>query len=87
MGVTAGVDSGLPGDGRDCAHRFPGLLGWGEKAAAAMAFERWDEALLYRTLMVLPVNAPTIADVDELVDRSAAGVSRHSRGRCTRAAR
>jgi hypothetical protein len=50
------------------AHGFPGLPGWGEKAAAAMLFERWDEALLYWTLTALRVHASTIADFDELVD-------------------
>jgi 5'-3' exonuclease len=80
----------------DSADGFPGLPGWGEKAAAATfgrfphledvprdwrrwnpsirgsmrlaatLFERWDEALLYRTLATLREDAPTIADVDEL---------------------
>jgi 5'-3' exonuclease len=80
----------------DSADGFPGLPGWGEKAAAATfgrfphledvprdwrrwnpsirgsmrlaatLFERWDEALLYRTLATLRADAPTIADVDEL---------------------
>ncbi len=80
----------------DSADGFPGLPGWGEKAAAATfgrfphledvprdwrlwnpsirgamrlaatLFERWDEALLYRTLATLREDAPTIANVDEL---------------------
>src|SRR4051794_24804071 len=88
--------SRLPGGSGDSADGFPGLPGWGEKAAAATfgrfphledvprdwrrwnpsirgpmrsaatLFERWDEALLYRTLATLRADAPTIADVDEL---------------------
>ena len=59
----------------DSAHGFPGLPGWARRPSAAMLFEQWDEALLYRRLTTLRVDAPTIADVDEfLVDRSAAGV-------------
>jgi 5'-3' exonuclease len=80
----------------DSADGFPGLPGWGEKAAAATLgrfphledvprdwrqwnpsirgpmrlaatlIERWDEALLYRTLATLRPDAPTIAEVDEL---------------------
>jgi 5'-3' exonuclease len=80
----------------DSADGFPGLPGWGEKAAAATfgrfphledvprdwrqwnpsirgamrlagtLFERWDEALLYRTLATLRADAPTIENVDEL---------------------
>jgi 5'-3' exonuclease len=80
----------------DSADGFPGLPGWGEKAAAATfgrfphledvprdwrrwnasirgamrlaatLFERWDEALLYRTLATLRADAPTIGDVEEL---------------------
>jgi 5'-3' exonuclease len=80
----------------DSADGFPGLPGWGEKAAAmtfsrfphledvprdwrqwspsirgamklaATLFERWDEALLYRTLATLRPDAPTIEAVEEL---------------------
>jgi 5'-3' exonuclease len=80
----------------DSADGFPGLPGWGEKAAsatfgrfphledvprdwrkwnpsirgaqrlAATLAERWNEALLYRTLATLRADAPTIEHVDEL---------------------
>src|SRR4051812_41296094 len=82
--------------GGDSADGFPGLPGWGERAAAltfsrfphledvprdwrqwhpsirgaqrlaATLAERWDEAVLYRTLATLRPEAPTIATVDEL---------------------
>lgn len=70
----------------DSAHGFPGLPGWGEKAAAAMLFERWDEALLYRTQTTLRVDAPTIADVDELRWTIRGRSSRHGRGHVRAAA-
>jgi 5'-3' exonuclease len=80
----------------DSADGFPGLPGWGPKAAAAMfsrfqhlegiprdprqwppgvrgaqrllavLCERWDDALLYRTLATLRTDAPVLASVDEL---------------------
>ena len=80
----------------DSADGFPGLPGWGEKAAAAVLSrfgrledvprdwrqwdpsirgaqrlsttlaERWDDAVLFRTLATLRPEAPTIVTVDEL---------------------
>ena len=80
----------------DSADGFPGLPGWGAKAASAIfsrflhlegvprdprqwppairgamrlsavLCERWDEALLYRTLATLRTDAPVFASVDEL---------------------
>ena len=80
----------------DSADGFPGLPGWGPKAAswtfsrfphlenipkdwrqwhpsirgaqrlAAVLFESWDDALLYRTLATLKVDVPVFENVDEL---------------------
>jgi 5'-3' exonuclease len=80
----------------DSADGFPGLPGWGPKAAAAIfvqyphfedvpqdwrawnpsirgaqrlasvLFERWDEALLFRTLATLRLDVPVFDSVDEL---------------------
>ena len=80
----------------DSADGFPGVRGWGEKAAAAVLsrygrledipkesrhwdpaitgarrladalFSSWDDALLYRTLATLRLDAPVFAAVDEL---------------------
>lgn len=80
----------------DNADGFPGIPGWGEKAAAFMLsrfghledvprdwrqwppsirgaqrlctalVERWDEAVLYRTLATLRYDVPVFASVDEL---------------------
>ncbi len=80
----------------DSADGFPGLPGWGPKAAAltfsqyphfedipkdwrrwpssirgaqrlsAVLFERWNEALLYRTLATLKLDVPVFETVDEL---------------------
>jgi 5'-3' exonuclease len=80
----------------DSADGFPGLPGWGPKAAAltfarfphfedvprdwrqwdrgirgaerlaSVLFERWEEALLYRTLATLRLDVPVFEDVDEL---------------------
>lgn len=59
---------------------------WGQKAAAAILFERWDEALLYRTQTTLWVDAPTIAHVDELRWTVRGRSSRHGRGHVRAAA-
>jgi 5'-3' exonuclease len=80
----------------DSADGFPGLPGWGPKAAAltfsrfphfedvpkdwrqwhpsirgaqrlsAVLFERWEDALLYRTLATLKLDVPVFETVDEL---------------------
>jgi 5'-3' exonuclease len=80
----------------DSADGFPGLPGWGPKAAAltfsryphfedipkdwkqwdpairgaqrlcAVLFERWSEALLYRTLATLRIDVPVFESVDQL---------------------
>ena len=80
----------------DSADGFPGLPGWGAKAAAltfakyhhledvpkdwrrwpaairgaqrlaAVLFEQWDEAQLYRTLATLALDVPVFETVDEL---------------------
>jgi 5'-3' exonuclease len=80
----------------DSADGFPGIPGWGEKAAAFMVsryghlegvprdsrawppsirgaqrlcaalFDRWDEAVLYRTLATLRYEVPVFESVDEL---------------------
>lgn len=80
----------------DSADGFPGLPGWGAKAAgltfaqyhhledvpkdwrrwppgirgaqrlAAVLFERWDEARLYRTLATLALDVPVFDSVDQL---------------------
>lgn len=80
----------------DAADGFPGIPGWGEKAAAttlsryfhlediprdwrhwhpaianarnlaASLFRSWDEALLFRTLATLRLDAPVFASVDDL---------------------
>jgi 5'-3' exonuclease len=104
----------------DSADGFPGIPGWGEKAAAFMLsrfghledvprdwrqwppsirgaqrlcaalVERWDEAMLYRTLATLRYDVPVFASVDELKwtgpvaefegwrDRAAAGFYRRA---------
>jgi 5'-3' exonuclease len=80
----------------DSADGFPGLPGWGPKAAAltfsryphfedvprdwrrwhpsirgaqrlsAVLFEQWNDAILYRTLATLRLDAPVFESVDEL---------------------
>jgi 5'-3' exonuclease len=80
----------------DSADGFPGLPGWGPKAAAltfsqylhlenvpkdwrtwhplirgaqrlaSVLFERYDDAVLYRTLATLKLEVPVFADVDDL---------------------
>jgi 5'-3' exonuclease len=80
----------------DAADGYPGVAGWGEKAAALMLsrhlhlenipkdwrvwppsvrgtrrlapslFESWEDALLFRTLATLRLDAPVFEDVDDL---------------------
>ena len=80
----------------DSADGYPGLPGWGPKAAAltfsqyphfedvpknwrqwhasirgaqrlaAVLFEQWDDAILYRTLATLQLDVPVFENVDEL---------------------
>jgi 5'-3' exonuclease len=80
----------------DSADGFPGLPGWGQKAAsltfaqylhfenipkdwrkwppairgaqrlAAVLFEQWDDAILYRTLATLKLDVPVFETVDQL---------------------
>ncbi len=51
----------------DSADGFPGIPGWGEKAAAAtLLFNSWDDALLFRKLATLRLDVPVFESVDEL---------------------
>jgi len=80
----------------DCADGYPGIAGWGAKAAAAVfsryghledvpkdcrdwdpsikraralaesLFRSWDDALLFRTLATLRLDAPVFESLDEL---------------------
>ncbi|MBX9670341.1 MAG: hypothetical protein K2X93_22265 [Candidatus Obscuribacterales bacterium] len=87
----------------DSADGFPGLPGWGAKAAASVLiqfphleeipkdvaqwphtirgakklasvlFESWEDALLYRTLATLRVDAPVFENLDQLLWRGPGG--------------
>ena len=94
----------------DSADGFPGLPGWGAKAAAltfaeylhlehvpkdwrrwpsairgaqrlaAVLFEQWDDARLYRTLATLALDVPVFETVDELAWKGpAAGFEQYSK--------
>ncbi len=50
----------------DSADGFPGLPGWGAKAAALTLFNAWNDALLFRTLATLRLDVPVFETVEDL---------------------
>jgi hypothetical protein len=77
VGTRSCIAGGLPGlqvkVEKAAAARLGGtaIRRSGARCLPAMLFERWDEALLYRTMGTLRAHAPTIGCLRVAVDRSA----------------